>query len=188
MDPLLLSGPAAVVAPRLLGATLVRTIGDDRIRARIVEVEAYDQTDPASHSFAGKTTRTAPMFGPAGHMYVYLSYGLHYCCNVVVGPSGQGAAVLIRAVEILDGQQLVAENRPGIAELQRTNGPGKLCQALGISLEANNHDLSKPPIELQLQPELAPEQIVETVRIGISKAQDKPWRFYIRNNPHVSRP
>lgn len=187
MNSQLLSGPAVVVAPRLLGATLVRTIGGDRIRARIVEVEAYDQTDPASHSFVGQTKRTAPMFGPAGHMYVYLSYGLHYCCNVVVGPAGHGAAVLIRAVEILDGQQFVAANRPGITELQRTNGPGKLCRALGITLEDNGHDLSEPPIELLLQSTLAHEQIVQTTRIGISKAQEQPWRFYIRDNPHVSR-
>ncbi|MDL2363118.1 MAG: DNA-3-methyladenine glycosylase [Patescibacteria group bacterium] len=181
--------PAVEAAPLLLGAIITRQLAGNTVTARIVEVEAYDQLDPASHSFKGETKRTLAMFGPAGHMYVYFTYGMHYCCNVVVGAEGQGSAVLIRAVEPLSGLGFLRERRPGIVgDIQLTNGPGKLCQALSITLAENGHDLSMPPLKIELQQLQKNETIIQTTRIGISKAKDKKSRFYIKANPYVSLP
>lgn len=175
---------ADLAAQRLLGAWLVQS--DDGLVGRIVETEAYDQTDAASHSYRGPTARTQVMFGPAGYLYVYFTYGLHYCCNVVCGPAGQGAAVLIRAVEPLSGQELMTARRHGQTN-HLADGPAKLCQAFGINQTLNGHDLTQPPLQLSLQPPLQPAEIVQTTRIGISQATDKPWRFYIKNNHFVSK-
>lgn len=172
-----LARPSVEVAPRLLGCILQREINGQILAGRIVETEAYDQTDAASHSYKGKTPRTDVMFGPAGHLYVYFTYGMHYCCNVVTGQPGEGSAVLIRALEPLEGQALP----------RTTNGPAKLCQALGIDKSLNGHDLSQPPLELILRPPLKTEDIVQTTRVGITKAKDAPLRFYIKGNPHVSK-
>lgn len=182
----LLSQPAEVVAPLLLGSTLERRIGNEIIRVKIVETEAYDQTDAASHSYKGETPRTNVMFGPAGNLYVYFTYGMHYCCNVVTGKEGEGAAVLIRAVEPLEGEEYMIEQRH-ITGLELCNGPAKLCQALSIDKQLNGHDLGSRPLTLQLLQPLPREQITQTTRIGITKATDKPWRFYISRNPYVSR-
>lgn len=182
-----LTGSAETAALRLLGCILERTIDGIRLRVRIVETEAYDQTDLASHSYNGETLRTAVMFGEAGHLYVYFTYGKHYCCNIVTGPSGHGAAVLIRAVEPLDGEVAMQEFRGGRSGLDLTNGPAKTCQALAIDQRLNGHDLSSPPLILH-SGSLAPhESITQTTRIGISKGTDVPWRFYITDNPYVSR-
>lgn len=183
-----LSGPSEEVAPRLLGSLLVRELDGRRLIGRIVETEAYDQTDAASHSYHGRTPRTDVMFGPAGHVYVYFTYGMHYCMNVVCGPEGQGAAVLIRAIEPVEGEEVMAANRRGKTGVEVTNGPAKVCQALGIDKAWNGHDLRKAPFQLVLQPSIELADIVQTTRVGITRAADVPWRFYIRGNPYISRP
>lgn len=174
------------VAPRLLGCILEREIDGQIIRAKIVETEAYDQTDVASHSYKGRTPRTEVMFGPSGYLYVYFTYGMHYCCNVVVGHEGSGAAVLLRAVEPLEGTRLIEERR-GRQGIEATNGPAKLCQALAINKALNGHDLRSGEIRLAVQPPALPGNIMQTTRIGISKGKELPWRFYLKNNPYVSK-
>ena len=168
----LLAGDSPDVARLLLNKLLVHgpCVG------RIVEVEAYREDDPASHSYRGRTPRTAVMFGPAGHLYVYFTYGMHYCANVVTGADGVGAAVLLRAVTPIDGIDLMRERRNGRGDL--ADGPGKLCQAFGIGPTHNGADLctsadiglyddgTPPPANPRIGP-----------RIGISKAVDVPWRF-----------
>lgn len=187
MNRELLEGAAVDVAPRLLGCYLVRELDGETVTVRIVETEAYDQTDAASHSYKGSTPRTNVMFGHAGHLYVYFTYGMHYCCNVVVGRPGEGAAVLIRAVEPIRNGRLLQRCRKQHAGVQVTNGPAKLCQALGITKSLNGHDLAKAPLKLIFQPPIEPQLVVQTTRIGISQATDMPWRFYVRDNPFVSR-
>jgi DNA-3-methyladenine glycosylase len=177
---------AAEAAPRLLGCLIERELDGRILKGRIVETEAYDQSDVASHSYKGQTPRTAVMFGEWGHLYVYFTYGMHYCCNIVVGPAGYGSAVLIRAIEPLDGQEIMAERR-GRSGIELTNGPAKLCQALSIDKGLNGHDLRQTPLRLVEQPPLPLNRIVQTTRIGISRAQDRPWRFYIAGNPYVSK-
>lgn len=179
--------PAWEVAPLLLGSILELQTERGRLRSRVVETEAYDQSDAASHSYKGRTPRTDVMFGPPGRLYVYFTYGMHYCCNIVTGPDGQGSAVLFRALEILEGNEIAAENRPNHSGADLTNGPAKLCQAYGIDRTWNGHDLTQPPLRLIMQEPLAQERIVQTTRIGISKAKDRPWRFYIKDNPFISK-
>lgn len=181
-----LNAPAEIVAPRLLGCELVREVDGHILRGRIVETEAYDQSDAASHSYKGRTPRVDVMFGPAGHLYVYFTYGMHYCCNVVTGGEGHGSGVLIRALEPLEGQEIMVQKRGRKDEL--ANGPAKICQALQINRRHNGHDLRKPPIQLIFKPPLQPDEIVQTTRVGITQAKDMPWRFYIRDNPFVSKP
>lgn len=166
-------------AQRLLGCVLERELDGHILRGRIIEVEAYDQTDAASHSYRGKTERTAVMFGPAGHLYVYFTYGMHYCCNVVVGEPGYGAAVLIRAVEPLEGQDIMLHNRHGRGGAELANGPAKVCQAFGIDKHLNGHDLRAAPLRLILDDPVSPNRITSTPRIGISQAKDVPWRFLL---------
>jgi DNA-3-methyladenine glycosylase len=180
-----LSAPEA--AKRLLGAVIEREISGQMAKVRIVETEAYDQTDAASHSYKGRTQRTDVMFGPAGRLYVYFTYGMHYCCNVVVGEEGYGAAVLIRAVEPISGEEVLQENRVGKSGVELTNGPAKLCQALGVDKRINGHDLEKSPMILHLLPILPDEKIANTVRVGISQAKEVKWRFCEKDNPYVSK-
>lgn len=179
--------PSFEVAPLLLGCVLERTIEGRTLRGRIVETEAYDQADVASHSYRGKTPRTEVMFGPAGHLYVYFTYGMHYCCNIVTGSAGHGAAVLIRAVEPLEGEDVMGELRGGKGGVELTNGPAKFCQAFAIDREMNGQDLQEEPLKLIIPENRLVEKIVQTTRIGISQGKDVPWRFYIKNNPHVSK-
>lgn len=176
----------STAAKRLLGCILEREIDGEIIQVKIVETEAYDQTDAASHSYAGRTQRVETMFGPAGHAYVYFTYGMHYCCNIVAGEEGYGAGVLIRAVEPLTHAEILEKRRGGRTGVDVTNGPAKLCQALAIDLNMNGHDLTKLPFRLILQPKLPEPDIVTATRIGISKAKEVLWRFYIRDNPYVS--
>lgn len=178
---------AEEVAPRLLGCTLTRFINNQALRVKIVETEAYHQSDAASHSYNGQTPRSEVMFGPAGKLYVYFTYGMHYCCNVVTGKEGEGSAVLIRAVEPLSGQTILEANRPGINGVNLTNGPAKLCQALLIDKTLNGHDLRRSPLILNLEPPTPASKIVTTTRIGISKAKDTLWRFYIKDSSYVSK-
>ncbi len=182
-----LSGPAEEVAPLLLGCELLRTIDSQTIRVKIVETESYDQTDAASHSYRGETTRTKVMFGEWGHLYVYFTYGMHYCANIVTGQKGHGAGVLIRAVEPLEGIDII-EKRRGKTGIETTNGPAKLCQALGIDITLSGHDLRSGDIRLIPRPPLPATAIVQTTRVGITRAIDIPWRFYIKDNPYVSKP
>lgn len=181
-----LEGAASEAAPRLLGCILERRLKGQTIRVKIVETEAYDQTDVASHSYKGKTRRTEVMFGQAGHLYVYFTYGMHYCCNIVVGEEGYGAAVLIRAVEPIQGNEIIEMNRGRIGVVA-TNGPAKLCQALVINKEMNGHDLSEGELKLVVEPMIGSDAITRTTRIGISQGKDVPWRFYITGNPYISR-
>ncbi len=183
----LLSIPAELAAPRLLGCVLERQVNGQILRGRIVETEAYSQEDVASHSYRGETPRTKVMFGPAGYLYVYFTYGMHYCCNIVTGKIGHGSAVLIRALEPLEGQEIMSDNRRGQSGESLTNGPAKLCQALVINKELNGHNLRQDPLKLVIKPPIAQEQIIQTTRIGISTGQDTPWRFYIKGNLYVSK-
>ena len=177
---------ASSAAQRLLGCILDREIDNEIVRVRIIETEAYDESDAASHSYTGKTPRTEIMFGAAGYLYVYFTYGMHYWCNVVVGEEGYGAAVLIRAVEPISPTEALRKRRSGKAGVDMTNGPAKLCQALGIDKSLNGHDLTQSPLRLIMQPKLPQPDIITATRVGISKAKDVRWRFYIADSPYVS--
>lgn len=181
-----LTTPAETAAKRLLGCELKQTVGRRTVRVRIVETEAYDQEDEASHSFRGKTARNSSMFKAAGHLYVYFTYGMHYCCNIVCGKEGFGSGVLIRAVEPLEGLDII-EKRRGVSGTNATNGPGKVGQALATDLKLNGHDLSRPPLKLIKKPALPSSRVVTGKRIGISKAVHELRRFYIADNPYVSK-
>lgn len=214
MFPDFLENPSDVTAPLLLGCTLTRTItlnGEKhKLVARIVETEAYDQDDPASHAFGGPSERNAAMFGPAGHLYVYVSYGMHHCCNVVCGPEGFGSGCLVRAVEPLEGVEVMRKLREagragkahtghaGKEQAERarkhplklrdlTNGPGKVCAALDIDKELYGHGLTVEPLVLDFAPLLPGEIIGSSPRVGISKNIDAPKRFFIEGNVFVSR-
>lgn len=170
----LLELDAPDVAPLLLNKLLVR--GD--CVGRIIEVEAYREDDPASHTFSGPTPRNQVMFGPAGHLYVYFTYGMHHCCNVVTGPAGTGAAVLLRAVEPVAGADLMRERRAGRDQL--ADGPAKLCQAFDIDRALNGTDLlTGSDIALFEDQTPPPRNPLVGPRVGISKAVDVPWRWRI---------
>ncbi len=170
----LLAGDAPEVAPLLLNKLLVHggCVG------RIIEVEAYREDDPASHTFRGRTERNAVMFGPAGHLYVYFTYGMHYCSNVVTGPEGTGAAVLLRAVEPVAGIELMRERRSGRPQL--ADGPAKLCQAFAIGPEHDGVDVcSGSAVGLFDDGVPPPAAPIVGPRVGISKAVDTPWRWRV---------
>lgn len=179
------SAPAHEVARRLIGLTLLV----DGVGGRIVETEAYDQSDPASHTFGGLTARNAAMFGPPGRAYVYRSYGLHWCVNTVCCESGHGAGVLLRALEPTHGLDTMRQRR-GVQDARLLcAGPGRLTQALGIDARHNHLPLQEPPFAL-LEPELTlqpPITVVAGPRIGISKAVDVPWRFGLQGSRYLSR-
>ena len=169
------------VAPRLLGATLRH--GD--VALRVTEVEAYDgPNDPGSHAYRGRTERNAVMFGPPGHLYVYFTYGMHHCCNVVVGPVGTPSAVLLRAGEVVEGQDIARARRPRSRERDLARGPARLCEALGITREQDGADLTSGQLTLVLGD---PVVRVETgPRVGLRGAPDRPWRYWIPGEPSVS--
>jgi DNA-3-methyladenine glycosylase len=170
------------VAPELVGVTLLV----DGVGGPIVEVEAYDQEDPAAHGFGGRTERNASMFGPAGHAYVYRVYGIHWCLNFVCSSPGSAEAVLIRALEPTHGLEVMRERR-GLDDLRLLcAGPGRLCQALGVTREHDGLALDEPPFELlarQTEPEVAVGP-----RIGITKAAEQPWRYGLAGSKFLSRP
>ncbi|MGW6202013.1 DNA-3-methyladenine glycosylase [Kribbella sp. NPDC055110] len=206
----LLAGPVLEVAPRLLGMVLRSTTEEGAVAVRLTEVEAYDgPNDPGSHAYRGETARNAVMFGPPGFLYVYFTYGMHFCMNVVVGPESKPSAVLLRAGEVIEGLEL-ARARRGLPAVQKVvgnqvrqgpqvkrsrinpdrdlaRGPARLCVALGIGREGNGADLlaKNSPIELldgpgfEGQPATGP-------RVGLREAADRPWRFWIPNDPTVS--
>ena len=170
------------VAPDLIGVTLLV----DGIGGPIVEVEAYDQEDPASHAFRGRTARNASMFGPPGHAYVYRSYGIHWCLNFVCDVEGRAEAVLIRALEPEHGLDEMRARRGVRGERALCSGPGKLCQALALTREHDGLALDRPPFRL-LEREATPE-IVTGPRIGISRAVEHSWRYGLAGSPFLSRP
>jgi DNA-3-methyladenine glycosylase len=170
------------VAPDLIGATLLV----DGVGGPIVELEAYDQEDPASHSFGGPTARNAVMFGPPGYTYVYRSYGIHWCLNFTCDLEGSAEAVLVRALKPEHGLDLMRARRGLERERDLASGPGKLCQALGITGEHNKLPLDVPPFEL-LAREETPE-IATGPRIGITKATELSWRYGVKGSPYLSRP
>jgi DNA-3-methyladenine glycosylase len=180
------------VAPDLLGKHLVRVDGSRRRRVgRIVEVEAYlGEADPASHAYRGPTPRTQVMFGPAGHLYVYRSYGIHWCANVVCGDDGVAAAVLIRALEPVAGIEAMRSDRPRARRVtDLASGPGKLCAALAITGADGGADLCARAGAISLEVGDPPgEPVWRGPRVGISAAVDHPWRFWLAGNPHVSGP
>jgi DNA-3-methyladenine glycosylase len=176
------AAPAELVARRLIGVTLLV----DGVGGRIVETEAYDREDPASHAFSGPSERNGAMFGDPAHAYVYRSYGIHWCLNFVCREQGHGAGVLIRALQPTAGLDVMRERRRTDLDLLLCSGPGKLCQALGVTRAHNGVSLAAPPFELIAAP--AGIEVVSGPRIGISKAVDVPWRFGLAGSPYVSRP
>ena len=174
--------PVAQVAPQLLGCVI--EVGD--LAGQIVEVERYQQDDPASHSFRGPTARAAVMFGPPGRLYVYRSYGIHWCANVVCEPEGRGAAVLIRAIAPTRGLDLMRERRGRVDDRRLCSGPGRLCEAFGIDGSMNASLLSAGPVRLLVGSPV--DDVAVGPRIGISVAVDKPWRFGVAGSPYLSRP
>lgn len=167
---------APVVAPDLLGKLLHVELAGIQCTGRIVETEAYMPDDPASHTFNGQTNRNAVMFGPPGHLYVYLSYGIHQCANVVTGPVGSGQAVLIRAIEPVGGLD-VMEARRGLSGRELSNGPGKLCRALGITAGHDGLDLVSSGIVWIGDDGAKPEKTLVGPRVGIRQGVETPWRF-----------
>jgi DNA-3-methyladenine glycosylase len=176
------SAPSHVVARQLVGVTVLV----DGVGGRIVGTEAYDAEDPASHTYGGRTDRNFAMFGPPAHAYVYRSYGIHWCLNFVCREEGHGAGVLIRALEPLAGLDAMRERRGSADEWMLCSGPGKLCQALGVTRALNARPLDAAPFELLPAPPGI--DVVEGPRIGISKAVDVPWRFGQAGSRWVSKP
>ncbi len=174
--------PVLKVAPELIGANLlVNGVG-----GRIVEVEAYHHTDPAAHSYNGRTERNAVMFGPPGYAYVYSSYGIHWCLNFVCEEEGSASAVLIRALEPVAGIAAMRRRRGLVDERALCSGPGKLCEALGVSHRHNGLPLDRLPFELRARGESL--DIVVGVRIGITKAIEHPWRYGLKGSRFLSKP
>jgi DNA-3-methyladenine glycosylase len=169
------------VAPDLIGVTLLV----DGVGGPIVEVEAYDQEDPASHAFRGPTLRNAVMFGPAGYAYVYRSYGIHWCLNFVCDTPGRAEAVLVRALLPEHGLDVMRARRGVEAERSLCSGPGKLCQALAIAREHDGLPLDEAPFELRARSETPP--IAIGPRIGITRAAELPWRYGLDGSPFLSR-
>ncbi len=183
-----------IVAKELLGKFLVRKIDRKYLIGKIVEVEAYDgAVDKAAHTYGGKTKRNEIMFNEGGFFYVYFTYGMHFCSNVVTGKLNEGKAVLLRAVEPTDGLNIMALNRFGkknisTLELKNlTNGPAKICQAFSIVRSENGTDLTGNEIFILDSPKLSENKIAASARIGIKKSVDLPWRYYIKNNSFLSR-
>lgn len=182
--------PSVDVARDLLGRVLVRTLPDAaRLSGRIVETEAYREDDPASHSFRGRTPRTEVMFGPPGRLYVYFTYGMHFCMNVVTGADGEGSAVLLRAAEPTEGLPEMFRRR-GIGDPRLLcAGPARLCQAFGVARELNGTDLVRGG-ELHIDPgtPIPDDEVLAGPRVGIRSATDRLWRYSLMGSPYVSRP
>ncbi|GLZ06929.1 putative 3-methyladenine DNA glycosylase [Actinomadura sp. NBRC 104412] len=177
--------PVEEVAPDLLG----RVFAHENVAVRLTEVEAYaGPLDPASHAYRGLTPRTAVMFGPPGHAYVYFTYGMHYCVNLVCGPDGTASAVLLRAGEIVAGKETARSRRPRSTDRDLARGPARLCMALGIAREQNGLDVCSPTGPMRITPgqPAYPSLIRTGPRTGVNGGKDTPWRFWIDGDPTVS--
>ncbi|MFF9204855.1 DNA-3-methyladenine glycosylase [Streptomyces sp. NPDC014986] len=189
MNVMDLAHPAEEVAPELLGAVLTHKTPEGTVSITITETEAYSGTaDPASHAYRGRTPRNAVMFGPAGHLYVYRSHGLHWCANVVTGVDGIASAVLIRAGRVIEGEDLARKRRGAKVESPRlARGPGNFCQALGITAEHNGTDLLTGVSVALSEGEPVPAALIRAgPRVGVSRAHDWQHRFYLAGDPTVS--
>ena len=181
-DLSVLAGDVLDVAPRLLGAHLSHA----GVTVRLTEVEAYaGQDDPGSHAFRGPTARNAVMFGPAGHLYAYLIYGMHVCANVVTGTPGTASAVLLRAGEVVEGLDVARGRRPGASDRDLARGPARLCRALDIGLEHGGADLAAGPVRLDLATEPV-GQVATGPRVGLRQAAEHPWRYWLAGEATVS--
>jgi len=180
--------PAEVVARELLGALVVSRIGGVRTSARIVETEAYlGYRDPASHGYLHRRNdRNAALFGPPGSWYVYLSYGIHWCANLVCEAEGTASAVLLRALEPVEGVETMRERRGRVDDRELCSGPGKLCQALAITRDLDGRMMPGADVVVRPSAVALPFDVLTTPRIGITKAADWPLRFVVHGNPHVS--
>ena len=186
LDAAFFDRPVLEVAHDLIGCVVVHGPAS----GIIVEVEAYHHSEPACHAYAGVTPRTSTLYGPPGVAYVYRSYGIHACMNAVCEREGVGAAVLIRALEPLEGVELMRERRGSVRDEDLCSGPGKLTQALGIGLDLNGTSLlGEGPVRIDAAPaDRAAPAVLTGTRIGITKAAELPWRFGAADSPHVSRP
>jgi DNA-3-methyladenine glycosylase len=188
LPPSFFSRDTVKVAGELVGKFLERKKGTKRMVGMIVEVEAYrGSDDPASHAFHGLTRRNAPMFGEPGHAYIYFTYGNHYCLNITTQKAGTPGAVLLRAVQPIEGMQLMRRFRPNVPDVDLTNGPGKLTKALAIDKSLNEQVMTIDGPLFVTDPGPTHFEIWRSTRIGIRDGQDKRWRFYIKGNPYVSR-
>ena len=185
-----LTRPALVVAPLLLGAVLSSTVGGEDVAVRLTEVEAYEGLDdPASHAYRGLTPRTAVMFGPAGHLYCYFSYGMHWCANIVCDVDGRASAVLLRAGVVVRGVETAFARRPAArAERELARGPARLAGCLGLGAATNGVDLlaDNSPVRLERLPSRRAAGVLSGPRVGISAAAERPWRFWLPGEPSVS--
>ncbi len=186
----LLTRPVLDVAPVLLGRVVEHRTEEGLVAVRLTEVEAYDgANDPGSHAYRGRTARNAVMFGPSGHLYVYFTYGMHWCINLVCGSDGQASAVLLRAGEVIAGEELARSRRPAARSARDlARGPARLAQALGVDRAGNGLDIFDPSSPVRLRPG---EQVAETrvrrgPRVGLAAAADRPWRFWEDAEPTVS--
>jgi DNA-3-methyladenine glycosylase len=180
---------AVDVAPDLLGRVIEHETNDGLVAVRLTEVEAYDgPDDPGSHAFRGKTPRNAVMFGEPGFVYVYFTYGMHFCMNLVAGPDGHASAVLLRAGEVVSGSETVAERRPGASARDFARGPARLTVALGIDRRLNGVDVTSAhsPVQLRRGNPAADDAVRWGPRVGVSSAQEVPWRCWIDGDPTVS--
>jgi len=187
------AGSATAVAPTLLGCVLEHETPEGLVAAVLTEVEAYQgEADPASHAYRGRTARNGVMFGPPGHAYVYFTYGMHFCVNLVCQPPGTASAVLLRAGRVIAGVELATVRRtaPGrrLAERDLARGPGRLCKALGITREQDGADVCDPasPLRVRWPDQPVKQDISQGPRIGISVATEFPWRFWLTGDPTVS--
>ncbi|SER08787.1 DNA-3-methyladenine glycosylase [Microlunatus flavus] len=183
LTPDVLAGPAPEVAPLLLGAVLRH----GEVAVELTEVEAYaGRDDPASHAFRGPTPRNDVMFGPPGHLYLYFSYGMHWAANVVCGPDGTASGCLMRAGRVVDGLELARERRLGAPDRDLARGPGRLTQALGLGPEQRGADLFAGGL-VRLEPHSGPPvEVASGPRVGVSRAADVPWRFWVAGSRYVS--
>ena len=195
LDRAFFERPVLSVAPDLLGCVVTTHSGRGPVSVRLVEVEAYDGLDdPGSHAYRGETPRNRVMFGAAGHVYVYFTYGMHWCMNLVCGPVGRASAVLLRAGEVVDGAELVRERRGGVRDRDLARGPARLCQALGIAAPHNGLDALDPRSPFMVRggdtngSDVSPprREVARGPRVGLRLASDRPWRFWIEGDPAVS--
>jgi DNA-3-methyladenine glycosylase len=171
----------------MLGSVLRHATPDGVVAVRLTEVEAYaGAEDPGSHAYRGSTPRNEVMFGPAGHLYVYFTYGMHHCCNVVVGIEGTASAVLLRAGEVVEGIELARARRPRSGDRDLARGPARLCTTLAIDRAHNGTELAAGDLTLQLADPPPAEQVQHGPRVGLREAADRPWRFWLAGEPTVS--